>query len=338
MNRTLPTTPAATPLPSLRLQQRPAMTPLGPPPLAAFARGARLRDPENDPLIWLAPSESTDVAPTLATRPRLAAIPLPLRAPSPRSRPCRATRPPLDAFRLRPSSVAWAIATLGPLLAGPALAKQPVPPKQPTATTSEADTPADEAPVTETPAVPSPPLDHLGYDGVRIWEAVRGETVIVNLVDGMTLRGVLLTEGAGEIAIAREPDGLLMRIPKDLVLGLRLPPAPPPPQPWREEEERAVDRVEKRPASGEGLIGVGLGLTLGGAALLTGFALSAGNSAAYYTFPLLLVAPALLAPGIPLLAEGGRMAARRTAWDRAQLELSSGPIRGGWSGRLSLRF
>jgi hypothetical protein len=156
------------------------------------------------------------------------------------------------------------------------------------------------------------------------------------VIDGdTTLTGTVLAQADGEIAIAREPDGAVMRVPKEVILGLRVIPPP-----LVDATGRAV-QPEKPPRSGRTMAAIGGVLTGLGAGMMTAFAVgtSVDGSFAYYGFPLMILGPTLLGPGIPLLTTGLALEEGRHNWMvEHEMQVSSGPIRGGWSGRVSIRF
>ena len=322
---------------SLRCTDR--LVPATKPDVAAFAPGARLVDPAHDDLMsWLAPATPTPDTGGLRRRPRLAGIPAAEPATLDLSAFALGLRPSLPA----PSPRLLAIAAAVPLALSPAMATA----QDDAEATEEAA--VDEEVKTETPVatpVPIEPADpnDLSYLGVPLWEAVQGERVRLLLDDSLEATGVIVAQAPGEIAIAREPDGVVMRIPKALVMGMQLMPSLAPAATGLVPFEDP--RANRPPPSGRALAAVGGILTGIGAGLLTTFAVGTAvdSSFPYYTFPMMFIGPALLGPGIPLLTAGLVREERRAEWrrekEREKLNLSIGPtLDGGWSGRVSLRW
>jgi|GEM_PF-1906489 len=309
------------------------LVPTAAPDLRAFAMGARLLDPARDELLtWLAPHAPLPGTQGVYARPRLAGIPE------------SQVRMDLAAFALgirrrlpAPSPQLLAMAAVVPLALSPALAFAEETAEDTTEET--AGEPADEAPAPVVgPVVPAEP-DDLSYEGVRLWQAIRGTRVDLVLTDELTVRGTVLAQANGEIAIAREPDGTVMRVPKEMVMGMRV--LAPKNTGVASMDGSGREPVTRPPPGGKTLAAVGGILTGLGGALMTTFAVGSAidSSFPYYGFPLMLIGPALLAPGIPLLTAGLVNEERRHQWnvDR-ELEVTTGPIQGGWSGRLSIRF
>ncbi|MCO4769898.1 MAG: hypothetical protein KDA24_07680, partial [Deltaproteobacteria bacterium] len=204
--------------------------------------------------------------------------------------------------------------------------------------TPVADEPAKELNLRLAPAEP----DDLSYLGVKLWESVQGSRVQLRLDDALEVRGVLLTQAEGEIAIAREPEGVVMRIPKNLVLGVRLLPSLGEGPGLMPAEDPTAN---KPPPGGQTMAAVGGILTGIGVGMMTTFAIGTAvdSSFAYYAFPLMFIGPSMLGPGIPLLTGGLAREEKRTNWirerEKRELDLSMGPtLHGGWSGRLTLRW
>ena len=309
------------------------------PDLAAFTSGARLVDPARDDVMsWLAPATPTPDTGGLRRRPRLAGIPAAEPAALDLSAFALGLRPSLPA----PSPRLLAVAAVIPLTLSPAIATA----QDDVEAAEEAD--MDGGAKTEVPATTSIPIEpadpnDLSYLGVPLWDAVQGERVRLLLDDSLEAIGVVIAQAPGEIAIAREPDGIVMRIPKALIMGMQLMPSPASAAPGLVPFEDP--RKNRPPPSGQGLAVVGGILTGVGAGLITTFAVGTAvdSSFPYYTFPMLFIGPAMLGPGIPLLAAGLVREGKRAQWRRAKeqekLNLSVGPtLDGGWSGRVSIRW
>ncbi len=322
---------------SLRCTDR--LVPVTAPNLAAFASGARLADPARDDVMsWLAPTTPTPDTGGLRRRPRLAGIPAAEPAALDVSAFALGLRPSLPA----PSPRLLAFAAAVPLALSPAMATA----QDDAEATEEADL-GEEAKTqppdaTSVPIEPADPND-LSYLGVPLWDAVQGERVRLLLDESLEATGVVVAQAPGEIAIAREPDGVVMRIPKALVMKLQILPSLTPAAPGLFPFEDP--RKNRPPPSGQGLAAVGGILTGIGAGLMTTFAVGTAvdSSFSYYTFPMMFIGPALLGPGIPLLTAGLVREGKRAEWrlekEREKLNLSIGPtLDGGWSGRVSLRW
>jgi len=327
--------------PSLSLRCTEHLVPAGGPELTSFLSGARVVDPGRDNIVaWLATTEYVPGTGGTHAQPRLAGIPA-----------SQGRDPNLAAFVLglrgilpMPSPRTMSMAAVVPLVMapGPTYASDVS-----TEETSGGEATAQEAtedPSVEeqlnSPSVASHPVapaveDDLSYQGDHLWEAVRGARVALVLDDELTITGTVLAHLADEIAIASEPDGTVMRVPKTLVMGMRLLATGPgsmlagPPE------------VEEPPPGGRSLAVAGGVLTGIGATMMTTFAIGTAvdSSFPYYGFPLMLIGPALLAPGIPILTAGLVREERRHEFtvDR-ELQVTTGPIRGGWSGALSISF
>lgn len=322
---------------SLSLRCRPAAPSSTEPDLSAFTGGARLSDPEaTDPLTWLLPSAPEPGSAGVALRPRLARIPEPRfeRAHSPLD---------LSAWEIGRDRSRWTrstrllvgLAAALPLAFGPSLAQ------------------ADES---EEPAVET---SGLAFGGDMLWQPLIGAQIEVTLGDGVRIKGTLLTQSDEELAVILAPDGVLMRVPKELIIGLRVLET----EAEMDEDDAAelaelqairaalenldVDAVRggsvmtKEPKSGRALAATGIALTGAGAGLLSVFAIGSAidSSFAYYTFPMLFIGNGLLGPGIPLMITGLVLEDDHRRWKAERdLSIGMGPTKGGWAGSLSIRW
>lgn len=318
---------------SLRCTDR--LVPLGPPDLSTFSQGARIVDPDRDDLVtWLATTRYVPGTCGAHARLRMAGIPASQRANLDLAAFALGLRGILPA----PSPRLLAMAAAVPLALSPGIAQSADAETEPEPDEQMEEPTADESgPVVPPPAPEVAPmiLDDLSYVGVRLWEAVRGARVTLVIDHGLTVTGTVLAQSSDEIAIARDPDGTVMRVPKDLVMGMRLLATTP------AAEVTGPPRIEEPPAGGRTIAAVGGVLTGLGATMLSTFAIGSAidSSFPYYGFPLMLIGPALLAPGIPLLAAGLLREERRHDWRVEQeLQITTGPTRGGWSGALSISF
>lgn len=330
----------------LSLRCRPPAPICGIPDLSAFNGGARQPDPEaNDPLIWLLPDIATPRSAGLALRPRVSTVPAP--------RFDRASAPiDLSAWRLGQDPSRWTFGRSARLLAGLAAAL-PLALTPSLAHARKKEPPPEPAPV------------GLEFGGDMLWTPILGSEIEVTLGDGVRIHGTLLTQSDVELAVILAPDGVVMRVPKELIIGLRvlntteeaeddeelselraIREAIEALQNQRQVGDRGDDREseqerEREPKNGRALAGVGIGLSGAGAAMLSIFAIgnAIDSSFAYYTAPMFIIGNALLGPGIPLMATGLAQEDVRRRWnEKKALEISVGPTRGGWAGNLSFRW
>ena len=334
---------------ALSLRCRRAAPASGPPDLAAFSGGARLTDPEaNDPLTWLLPSTPEPGSAGVALRPRLAPIPAPR---------FERDHSPLDlsAWDIGRDRSRWTFGRSASLVAGIAAAL-PLALVPSLALGAGKKTPPPTEPVVDTSG--------LAFGGDMLWEPIIGGDIEVTLGDGVRIRGTLLTQSVEELAVVLAPDGVVMRVPKELIIGLRVLRSP---EEVEDEDDDGAEIAElraireavealteqraaapgaqeerARPKSGKTLAVTGIALTGVGAGLLTIFGVgnAIDSSFAYYTFPMLFIGNGLLGPGIPMMVTGLAMEADRAKWEQeaAGLSFSTGPVRGGWSGSFSVRW
>jgi len=322
------------------------------PDLSSFLGGARLTDPEaNDPLTWLLPQVPETGSAGVALRPRIAGVPAPRfeREHSPID---------LSAWRLGRDRSRWTVGGTARVVAGiaAALPLALVP--------SLAQAGSKDAP--EEPAVET---EGLAFGGMDLWTPIIGGVIEVTLGDGVRIKGTLITQSTDELAVILAPDGVLMRVPKELIIGLRViegEAAMDADDAAELAELRAIreaieelreDRVdgkreridkkrEKEPKSGKALAATGIGLTGAGAGILSVFAIgnAIDSSFAYYTFPMLVIGNGLLGPGIPLMVTGLILEADRKEWEMKReahgpdVSVHVGPTRGGWAGGLTFRW
>jgi hypothetical protein len=329
---------------SLSLRCRAATPTLGTPDLSAFSGGPRLSDPEaSDPLIWLLPDVPKPESAGVALRPRLT------RVPAPRFDPCTSSID-LSAWRIGRDRSRWTFGRSARVLAGLAAA----------------------LPLALTPgfanagrkAAPEPAkVVGLEFEGAMLWQPILGSVIEVTLGDGVRIKGSLLTQSNDELAVILAPDGVVMRVPKELIIGLRVLATADEAEDEAElselraireaiedlrservtgEPERAIEAAKiKEPQSGKALAVTGIALTGVGATMLSVFAIgnAVDSSFAYYTFPLLIIGNAMMGPGIPLMISGLAMEDTRRQWEQERdVEITMGPTRGGWAGSLSFRW
>jgi len=310
---------------SLSLRCRPAV--VSPASIEAFAGGARLRDPEAaDPLTWLATADPR-VAGGMARRTRRAGVPAVVRAEP-------ASKPDLASWSLGHRS-SWSRTRVAGIAAAVPLALAPA-------------AYAQEAPEAEAATVVVEAQD-LSYTSELVWAAMQGNRVEITLSEGVVVAGVLLTQADGEIALARDPDGEVVRVPKALVMRVRLLQEP---EDTSSAELQALmaqiakntaPRPEKlrKPPNGIGPTIVGSVLSgIGGGMVLTYVVGSVADSSfPYYGLPLMFIGNGLLAPGIPLLVTGVRQKADYQDWKMERdLSVSLAPTANGFNGQISLKF
>lgn len=343
--------------PTLSLRCTPRLAPAGPPALDAFAAGARLVDPADDVLGWLAPREPVPGTSGLRRRERLAPVPTFTPTTSAGDFALRMGRSLQDALPAPPPEM-LALAAAVPLALSPALAfaqdpgdesAEQAPAGEDAGEDAGADAGADAGGPRALDLTPPDPAEDLSYTGSVLWGALEGRTVEVRMGDGLTVEGVVLTQTTTEVAIARLPDGDLMRVPKDLVLGLRVrPDTPSAPQVIVREAASPRDwKRERPPPGGKAMATVGFVLTGIGSTMMTTFAIGTAfdSSFPYYGFPLMILGPAFLGPGIPIMGAGLAREEERASWEKHQkkkspdMDLSMGPtMDGGWAGRLTIKF
>lgn len=328
---------------SLSLRCRVATPIQGAPDLSAFSGGARHSDPEaSDPLIWLLPDVPKPQSAGVALRPRLTRVPAPRFDPA--SSPVD-----LSAWRIGRDRSRWTFGRTTRVLAGLAAAL-------PMALTPGLANAGKKAP-------PEPAPVGLEFGGDMLWQPIIGSVIEVTLGDGVRIKGSLLTQSDEELAVILAPDGVVMRVPKELIIGLRvLAPADEAGDASELAELRAIrEAIEdlrteretgepeeviessriKEPRSGRALAVTGIALTGVGAGMLSVFAIgnAVDSSFAYYTFPLLIIGNAMMGPGIPLMISGLAMEDTRRQWEQERdVEITMGPTRGGWAGSLSFRW
>jgi hypothetical protein len=341
----------------LSLRCRGREFPLAPADVAPFLDGSRTADAEtDDPLLWLLSSVPSSESMGLCAEAFQGGIPAPLLAAlgAPDSRPWR-----FSIFR--PTSRAMAaLALAGGLAFAPAAAAAEddeddsgwyvdgvlLPPSDESAEVDEDDEGVEEveaaAPSSaeETEAVAEEKTAApLSYEGDELWAAVRGARVEITIRAGTILTGIVLTQAGDEIAIARDPDGTVARVPKHMISRLRVLRMPNgrSASVWDRDEPDASDG---RPQEGEGAAIAGAVLTItAGSMMLTSAFLTSITGSIYYGFPLMIIGSSLLGPGIPLLAWGAAQSEERRQWDREHdFSVSLGPTRGGFSGGLRFRF
>ncbi len=329
---------------SLSLRCRAATPTLGTPDLSAFCGGARLSDPEaSDPLIWLLPDVPKPESAGVALRPRLTQVPAPRFDPV--SSPVD-----LSAWRIGRDRSRWTFGRTTRLLAGLAAAL-------PMALTPGLANAGKKAPPEPAKVV------GLEFGGAMLWEPILGSVIEVTLGDGVRIKGTLLTQSDDELAVVLAPDGVVMRVPKELIIGLRVLATADQAEDEPELAElRAIREAvedlrserftgepdesiepsrDRAPKDGRALAVTGVALTGVGAGMLSVFAIgnAVDSSFAYYTFPLLIIGNAMMGPGIPLMISGLAMEDTRRRWEQERdVEITMGPTRGGWAGSLSFRW
>jgi hypothetical protein len=195
-----------------------------------------------------------------------------------------------------------------------------------------------------------PPPDDLSWRGRAIWAGLVGSRVEVVLDDETRLDGIVLAELEGEVALLRSGAQDVVRVPKAMVLGVRVL-ALRGVESIREGQSEAARLQERKQARferdfdrAEKVFGTGLGLTIAGASVLTAGVVALGASGGYYAWygpaiPFFVTSAAFLGPGIPLLVGGAQAKAQLDERRRrAEVGLSMGPTRGGWHGQIAVRF
>ena len=328
-------------MPTLPLTRLARSVPLGPPPVHAFAAGARTCDPEGDDLLtWLLPA-APEQTHGLQLRVRGGGLPTP--------REVSTTDLSLwqlpDLTRARRGPAARALLSMVaavPLALAPAVAQA--------GDEAEEEPTEQEAGDEETAQPTSAAVDLSGVDqtedlattGDLLWTSLVHSRVELALNDGAKLFGRVLTQAPDEIAVILDQDGFVMRVPKDSILRIRVLELPDGVELVREE---VAERV-KTPPDGKAGIVVGTILSATGGGMLTVYAVGAAvdSSFAYFMAPMAVVGGWTLGGGIPILITGLVQKDRYGKWEdehhapEPELEVSMAPTLGGWSGGLSLRW
>jgi hypothetical protein len=199
-----------------------------------------------------------------------------------------------------------------------------------------AEQPVPEALPPEPPFIVSPAVvgpHPLSYEGDALWKAVRGARVEVTLKGNKVIQGTILTQAGDEMAIAREPDGTVTRVPKHLVRRLRVIGVVSGSGGSASIEETGP------PPKGDGPAIAGAILTIMGTSFMTTSAVISLAGGYYYGVPLLYLGSSMLGPGIPLLAVGIKQQVKFAEWEEANdLRLGFGVSPKGVSAGLSFRF
>ncbi len=342
---------------AIALRCRTPETSTAPPDLAAFAAGARTLDRESaDPLLWLLSEVPAANAGGLSARMHTGPV------PTPEEYVARAILADPDTaswnFTLRGGKTAQTLAAL--LLALPLTFAPATAHGEHHGGGHEADESAEEAgegdagegesgedeaaegeaaaPAEEAPAEPE--AEPLSYEGELLWAAVRGARVEITLRGGTRITGVVLTQSDDELAIARDPDGTVARVPKHMVSRLRvLGMASGYSGGDDYDDERA--RANKPPPKGDGLAVAGTVLTVTGGTMMLTFGLAhlANSSFFYYGAPLMIVGANLVGPGIPMMIQGLAQQEARKEWEmRNDVVVGVAPTPGGFAGSLRVRF
>jgi len=334
---------------AIQLRCREPESSRAPADVAAFASGARTTDAESgDPIAWLlSASPSPEAVGGLSARTRCGTI------PSPEEYLARMILSDPDTaswnftFRGRTARTLTALALAAGLALAPAVARadhheEPAE----SAETTEGDEAAPDAeapagPVVEASAEAAP--EPLSYEGEALWAAVRGAHVEITLRGGTRLTGIVLTQAGDELAVARDPDGTVARVPKHMVSRLRVLSMAESGggSGLSESEQKARDKANKPPPDGKGLTVAGTILTVSGGSMMLAFGLAhlANSSFFYYGAPLMIIGANLIGPGIPMLAHGVTLQEERREWDmKHEVQVGLAPTKGGFAGSLRFNF
>ncbi len=309
----------------LHLRCRPAEFNAAPPDVAAFLSAARTAPADlADPLLWL--PEPPTASPRVPLPPRAAAFPE------------FVVRPPTRSTR----TLASLALAGGLLVAAPdAQAEEEDETGQVESEDGGESEEAEEEAKEEAPAAaaevivvpPAPEGPHpLSYEGDELWKAVRGARVEVTLKGNKVLVGTVLTQAEEEIAIARDPDGTVARVPKHMVrrlrvIGLANTPA------------SVAGGAKGPPPKGDGPATAGAVLTIMGTSFMTTSAVIALAGGYYYGLPLFFFGSSMLGPGIPLLAAGIEQQVKYDDWERKNdLRLGLGVSPKGFAASFSFKF
>lgn len=288
------------------------------PNLAAFGGGARTAPSDmRDPLLWMR-------APTVP------ALGLPV--PPEVLLAAREAGPAGRAYRTF-AALAVAGGLLGAPVVGHAEEDETAEEASDEPSPEGAEQPVSEALPPEPPIIVSPAVvgpHPLSYEGDALWKAVRGAKVEVTLKGNKVIQGTVLTQAGDEIAIAREPDGTVARVPKHLVRRLRVI--------GMAGAGGGLEETE-RPMDGKGPAIAGAILTIMGTSFMTTSAVISLAGGYYYGLPLFFLGTSMLGPGIPLLAAGIEQQVKFAEWEEANdLRLGFGVSPKGVSAGLSFRF
>ncbi|MCP4871638.1 MAG: hypothetical protein GY898_23255 [Proteobacteria bacterium] len=315
--------------------------------IAAFASGARTVDAESgDPIAWLLSSApSPEAVGGLAAREVRAGIPTPeeyiakiiLNDPD--------TRSWNFTFKGRTARTLTALALAAGLAIAPAAAQAEHHEEAETSETSSdgeaEEAPAEEAPAPVEEAPAEPAAEPLSYEGDALWAAVRGAQVEITLRGGTRITGIVLTQAGEELAIARDPDGTVARVPKHMVSRLRVLNMGTSAGTVSEAEQKRRDKANTPPPDGKGLTIAGTVLTVSGGSMMLAFGLAhlANSSFFYYGAPLMIIGANLIGPGIPMLAHGVAQQEARREWDmKHDVQIGFAPTKGGFAGSLQFQF
>ena len=220
----------------------------------------------------------------------------------------------------------------------PADAAEPAPAPAPSAA------PATTAAPATAPSAPPPPRiggDSLSMTGSALWEGLIGQVVKLELKDGKVLGGTVVAQSAGDLALARASDGMVVAVPKAQVAAIRMRPSTP----AAGVGVSNIPVMDRPLHDGRGLHAGGIMLiTVGSVLALTGTVfLAISPSYVVTSLPMLLPGLAMIGGGSGMLvAAGKRRKAFNKAWGipntHAQLTPTFKASRQGAQGGLVLRF
>ncbi|MEZ4451013.1 MAG: hypothetical protein R3B09_16140 [Nannocystaceae bacterium] len=220
----------------------------------------------------------------------------------------------------------------------PAAASTPAPeappaapelPSEPSESGEAADAPEaerlDAAAPEDAPPPAGPPERHL--------QAMRGQEVSIVLAGGGRRKGRLVdVQGATILFVDYSADGKIVEVPKAEIMEVR----------GLVAYDRPAGVPDPRLPDGRGsLIGGGVAVGVGAPFFLASVVLGGFcPSCISVTLPLLVPGLVGLGAGIPLLVRGARRRriSRESAFKVARVTPSAAPVRGGWTGGLTLRF
>jgi hypothetical protein len=210
-------------------------------------------------------------------------------------------------------------------------------------TDEETDEGTDETAMPAPEVTPEPEVEPLSYEGEALWAAVRGARVEITLRGGTRVTGVVLTQAGDELAIARDPDGTVARVPKHMVSRLRVLNMAGGTGYGSIEGggESAAEKANLPPPDGKAATIVGSILTISGGTMMLAFGLAHLGSSSFYYYgaPLMIIGANLLGPGIPILATGVAQREKRRDWDlKHDVQIGLAPTPGGFAGSLRFTF
>ena len=329
------------PRPHLPLTRLVRSLPAGPPPVHAFAGGARTCDPEgHDLLTWLLP-QAPDQTCGLRLRVRGGGLPAPrLATATPDLSLWELPEPAWTRPRGSTARALLSMAAAVPLALAPAVA-QAGDVEEPTEQEAEVET----VEVTVPEAV-SVEVEDLSTMGQVLWSSLVHARVELGLSDGTKLFGQVLTQAPDEIALILAQDGFVMRVPKDSILRIRVLAMPDAIRAAAAAPSAEVEEALRVPPNGKGPTIAGAILTAAGGGLMSVYAVGAAvdSSFGYYMAPLMIVGGLTLSGGVPILITGLVQQDKYAKWQKEygpvepELAITMAPTIGGWSGGLTVRW